>query len=387
MEPDIEAVGDQGRAGLVAGPDIRGRVGGEQIDDVVVLGGFDAEPIHPGCRLGRQIERGGAAAIGNEVGVGEAENDVLLRDRNPGLLDLGHGEDGRVAPRACGAAQDVFVAAAERGTEEAGPVDPAVEPLHRRVAVGPDLGHVVPALEVRDRFTEVQLVTRPVVVGVGDAAEAIGGEVVLRPSFLAVQQHRDPVERAELRVGLEQLVGVVGREDLVVAGEVVEDHHALVGLPTVVECLVGPGGRAVAAAAAALAGGGVAEVGVAPVEDDVLVEDVEVAGRAVADTVALAAGGLAVAVERFRHEQEVPLHAARLVDAVLPELGRQALREITAQAVDALVRLRSRGAGGVAGLGEPVARVVGEVLPQLPGVGRKRFQGIALQQVFLLVRG
>ena len=103
------------------------------------------------------------------------------------------------------------------------------------------------------------------------------------------------------------------------------------------------------------------------------------------------------AIERFRHEHEIPLGRARAVDNIFPELRRQPLGEIAAQPVNAVVIVQDAVdvahtgavAHAVAGFLQPEFRISAHVVPQLFGVLRHGgiVVPIALIQVIAVVVG
>ncbi len=143
-------------------------------------------------------------------------------------------------------------------------------------------------------------------------------------------------------IGVSQAPDIVMREDLVVADQIVEQDDVVEGGPAIVESF--PGVESVwGFGGAGPAVRRITKEGVPPVEDDVFVEHVEMAGGTVADPVATAVPDGAGAVQGFGHEDEVPFPGAGLVDGVLPELGGKALGEIATETVDADVGLAFGG--------------------------------------------
>ena len=95
----------------------------------------------------------------------------------------------------------------------------------------------------------------------------------------------------------------------------------------------------------------------------------------------------AKAVERLGHEQKIPFHLPCFIDAVFPELRRQALREVAPHPVNPLVALLRRSAGRAASFRQPVNRIIGKVLPQLTrGLSLPGDVVVAFEQIIVSVR-
>ena len=353
VEAEIDAVGIDFGAGARRGPEEGVRVGGGEVADVVVFAFavFDAEV--GGERRKRVGLRGAdvtALALIEEQHGGE---DGVLHVRiDAGGFPLGHAHDTVVV------VEEPAVLALQRGGGLAGEIDAAVELRDGARVVGgagrvggilPDV-HLVPGLEVRNVFAEILLELVEPFPLVGGVVGVKAGDGV----FLAVEDHGDAVDGGDHGVAGGGGLRVAERNRLVVAGEIEEDEAVAVGGAALFE---GGGER-----------GGGANLVLGEAEDHVFVEDVELAVGAVADL---------AAVERFGHEQEVPLERARAVDEVLPELVGEALRVVAAEAVDAVVV--GEDAVGVAdarmvhavvaGFLEPVFGIGGHVFPEQLGGG------------------
>ena len=206
--------------------------------------------------------------------------------------------------------------------------------------VGPNRGHVVVDLEVGNVLSEVGLVFGEGVGRINGAEVGLAGPVgrlaVLGAGFLSVHQHGYAVEGADLGVAVSDGPNVVMGEDLVVTGQIIQQGDVVERIASIVVSLPGVEGPWILGRARTPVGR-VSKEGVAPIKDNVLIQHVEVAGGAVADTVAFAAGDLTIAVQRFCHKDEIPFPGAGLVDGVLPELGGKTLGKVATQPVDAFM--------------------------------------------------
>ena len=389
-QADVKTIGQEIGACLIGRPDKVSGVGGKQIADVVALARLNAEPVGSGAirRVDLEDSRGRAVVEGARVVVDEGEDHVLPACGQGSVLITRHTEDA-VGVTAVGCAEEVDVLRLQRGRIEPRLVDAAIQVLNRPISVGPDVGHVVPCLEIGDALPEVGLVFGKVAVGIDRSevrfARAVSDLAVLQSSLLPVENHGRAVECGHLCVGIHHAVGVVVRHNLVVADQIVEQRDVIKRRAAFIvfgESIVGAGRGWRACAASSR----IAEKAVSPVEDHVLVEDIKVPGRAVTHAVPLTARHLAEAIERLSHKDEVPLNGAGLVDAILPELRGEPLRKVAAQTVNSLVGLLLGRAARMAGFLKPVGRIIGEVFPQLTRGRRVSLEFVALQQKFLPIR-
>ena len=280
------------------------------------------------------------------VDVGEREDDIRNRRRSPVQLILGHRIEFAVIAVAV---QEPAVRTPERLAELPGLADARIDGIELVVAVvgvEPDRHHGVELFEMGNLLAEVRLVAL--------VAERAGD-----PELLSGKNKRRSIHRVDDGVAHQGLEGV-SVVLLVVRGVVQQDEALAVSAAAAFEN-----------AAVVVRGAGARER-----EHDVFVEDVEVPVRAV---------GHRAAVERFRHEDEVPLPGARLVDDVFPELRGQALAEVRSESVDAFVCLRGQvGTGRDARLLEPVERVFGEVFPDVLR-DRVEVRAVEIEEVALAV--
>ena len=392
---DKEAVVDEIGSRAVGGPDIGAGIIGKQILDVVIPAAIDTEIVRVRSRyLGVEVKGRGHVGVGPVVVICESEDHAVARAA-PGLAEVLHLADRKkivvVTTSHLFFGEKVDVLALEGRGGEAGLVHPAVESLQPPLItgpVGPNRGHVVVDLEIGNVLPEVGLVFGEGVGRINGAevglAGPIGGLVVLSPGFLPVHQHGNAIEGADLGVTVSDGPNVVMGEDLIVAGQIVQQGDVVERIAAIVVSLPGVEGLWILGRARTPVGR-VSKEGVAPIKDNVLIQHVEVAGGAIAHAVTTAVTHRAGAVQGFGHKDEVPLAGAGLVDGVLPELGGKTLGEVATKSVDADVGLALGGGGGVAGFFEPVDRVVGEIVPDLPGRGGVAGKFIPLQQEGQLV--